>query len=906
MAVPPPFRSLSRLVARAYGRRADVGQIAEFLDEAIADAWRTGGWLRVASLVPLVLRDLAHVWLWNAPQPLSSPARSFVSVPTRRSSMRDRLRSDLRDAVRSLRQSPGFAAVAVLTLALGIGASTAVYAVVDGAILRPFPYPDMDRIAILTERNRDSGQMASVAWPNFVDWRARNDVFRELGIYRTMTLNMTAAGEPERVQAALVSASVFETMAIAPLRGRAFTAGDDEPTVGRIAVISERLWTGRLGARSDIVGAAMVFNDESYTVVGVMPATMRFPSRTTDVWLPVGLFVDGFPDRGAHPSLFAVGRLKPGVTFDRSRAAMDVIARQLEQEYPQSNRFAAIVVDSYHELVVADIRPAMQLVLGAVGLLLLIGCANLAGLLLARAEERHRDLAIRSALGARRGRLITRLLAEGVLLSAAGGAAGVLLAQAAVRAFIATRPNSIPRIDLIGIDWRVLTFALIVSAGTVVLFALLPAVRASRPDLQQMLRDGRTGASSRSMRLRRALVVAQIGVAAVLLVGAGLLVQSLGRLLAIDVGFDASQVVTMRVAVANARYPTPEAWTAFHARLVDGLAATPGVGAIGINSALPLEGGAAEAPVMKEGDPPPGPDSTPRVMCLFQTTSGAYFDAMGIPIVRGRVFDGRDGADGPRVVVVDEALVAKLFPNVNPIGKRISFEAEGQPSDGSFTPLWREIVGVVGTVKHYGLLTTPPYVQLYVPHTQLPYWQRLRRPAMAIVARAADGIDADAIVSSVRRTVRAIDPTLPVYNVRPMREYVDAFTEQQRLASGLLAAFGALALALALVGVYGMLSYVVALRTREIGVRMALGARRGDVVRQVVGQGLRLAAAGIGIGIALAMVLSRFVEALLYQVSPRDPGTYLVVATALGVVAALASAIPARRASAVDPAVVLK
>jgi putative ABC transport system permease protein len=699
------------------------------------------------------------------------------------------------------------------------------------------------------------------------------------------------------VNGAFVSASIFQTMGLTPLSGRVFTDDDDRPGMDRIAIVSERLWRTRLAADPGIVGRSVLLNNEAHTIVGVMPAGMRFPSRLTDVWLPLGLFVNTFPARGAHPGLTAVGRLRPGVSFEQASAAMDVIAGQLAAEYPESNRSNGIVLRSYLESIVSDIRPGMLMLLASVALLLLIACANLTGLLLARSEERHRELALRAALGAGRRRLVRQLLVEAGLLAAAGGTLGVLVADGAVRLFLYAEPSTIPRIDLIGIDWRVLSFAL----ATVALFGALPAVRASRPDLRRTLGEFRSSAPRRALRTRSLLVTAQMAIAVVLLVTAGLLIKSLTGLLAIDVGFDPTRVITMRVAPADARYPTVDAWTSFYDRLLEGLEATPGVDAIGINSAMPMQGAAAEGPVLKEGDPVPSPGGPPPVMCMFQTTAGAYFAAMRIPVIHGRPFDDRDRAGGPLVAIVDQSLVARVFPGVpNPVGRRIAFEAEGDSHEDS-RPIWREIVGVVGTVKHYGLLADRPFVQLYVPHTQLPTYHRERRPAMAIAARAAASADPDAIIASVRSTVARLDPTLPVYGIEPMQRYIDSETEGTRMLSNLLGAFSFLALALAVVGVYGTLAYVVAMRRREIGVRLALGARPSDIMSRVIGQGLRMAAAGIGLGVAAALALSRFVEAVLYQVSARDVGVYAAVALTLAAVAALASAIPARRASSVDP-----
>ena len=902
---PPLVRVLSRLLVAGY-RFGGVprDEARQFLDDAIDEAWRRRRWSGLFLVIVVVVCDLARVVTGRAALAVTAESARRRPAPplNERSSPMDRLFADLRYSIRGLARTPGFTAISVLTLSLGIGASTAVYAVVDGAILRPFPYPDMPSIVLLTERNRENGQGMSVSWWNFVDWKAGQDSFRELGLYRTAVLNLGGTELPERLSGALVSASVFDTMGIAPVRGRVFNASDDAPSVGRLAVVSERLWQTRFAGREDFVGSDVLLNNEPYRVVGIMPAGMRFPSRVTDVWLPLGLFVNTFPPRGAHPGLTAVGRLKPGVTIDQARTAMDVIARRLETQYPDSNKNNTVTVTSYHGAIVENVRPAMTLLLVAVGLLVLIGCANLASLCLARAEARQRELTIRSALGAGRGRLVRQLLLEAAILSVAGGALGVLVALGAIRAFIAARPSTIPRIDLIGIDWRVLGFAGAVSLATVLLFAVMPALRASKPDLQNTLRDVRTGSGLRALRLRRALVGAQLAVAMVLLVGAGLVMKSLVRLNEIQTGFDSNQVITARLTLPDAKYPTAAAWTGFQLQLIEQLGGIAGVEAFGVNTALPMEGGGSESSMIKEGDPPPS-SGHPPAMSLFQSVGGDYFKAMGIPLRRGRVFDGRDRTGGTLVVVVDDVLVAKLFPSEDPIGRRVSFENTG-PSPADPRPIWREIVGVVGTIKHYGLRVDRPFFQLYVPITQLPVWQQTRRPAVAIVARTS--AEPAAFATGVRQAVARVDPTVPIYSVVPMTEYVRAQTEPQRLTSGLLVGFAAIALTLAMIGVYGVLSYSVTLRTREIGVRMALGAGRAAVLRHIVSQGMIMAAVGLVIGVGLAYAASQLIATQLYEVSPTDAATYVVVSGLLAAVAFAASVIPARRASSVDPLVALR
>ena len=816
----------------------------------------------------------------------------------------DRSLADLRYSLRTLRQTPGFTIVAILTLALGIGATTAVYAVADGAILRPFPYPEMNRLMLIGEIGAN-GQPMSVSWPNFQDWQTQNEVFSEIGLYRNQTVTLTGAGDPERLTGSLASSGMFAATGIPPLMGQVFGAADDQPDAAHSVIISERLWRTHFGARPDVLGQIVTFDNEPYTIVAVMPTKMRFPGRTTDVWLPLGLSVRGFPPRGAHPGLQAIGRMKPGVSLEQARTGMAAVARRLANQYPASNKNNGITVSPYYELIVQNIRPVLYVLLAAVGLLLVIACTNLASLMLARAESRQRELAVRAALGAGRGRLLRQLLIEAAILAGVGGAIGLGLAALALRAFVAMRPTTIPRVDLLAIDWRVAAFSVGVTALTVALFALLPALRASTPDLQTSLKDTRTSGGRRTTRLRRGLVAAQIAVAAVLLVGAGLVLKSLDRLMGVDLGFDPAQVVTMRLALPNAAYPTPDAWIQFHLALLERLQGTPGVEALGLNSAVPLEGSGSESPVVKEGDPPPSVDHPPAI-CLFQATGGDYFKAMGIAVLAGRTFDARDTATSAPVAVVDESVVSKVFNGENPVGRRIAFEFTQHQGPASMTPersMWREVIGVVRHVRHYAITGGPPYVQVYAPFTQLPIWTRERRPAMALVARTAN---AETLVPTLRRAVRDLDPHLPIYGVQPMTEYVAQQVEQPRMSATLLGGFAILALVLAAIGVYGVLSYIVSQRTREIGVRLALGAGRGEIVRQVVGQALVLAAIGLAVGLAGAVALTRLIRTLLFEVSPTDLGTFGTVAIVLGLIAIAAGVVPARRASRVDPLVALR
>jgi putative ABC transport system permease protein len=797
-----------------------------------------------------------------------------------------------------LAKQRGFTAVAVVTLALGIGANAAIFSVLDGVLLRPLPYPDIERILTMNERTT-SDQMMSVSWQNFQDWRAQNQVFEALGVYRGAVVNLTGGDQPERLNGSLASSEVFTAMGIAPLAGRAFSANEDRAGTDRVAIVSERLWRSRFNADAGLVGRTVTLNGLPHTVIGIMPAAMRFPSRLTDVWLPLGLFVPTFPTgRGAHPGLTAVGKLKPGITVEQAMADLDTIALRLENQYPESNKNARVAVVPYYEQIVRNIRPALRVLIAAVAFVLLIGCANLANLMLSKAEARQREIAVRAALGAGRRRIVQQLLTESLMLSSAGGLLGALLASWAVKAFVASQPTTVPRIDLIAVDGRVLAFVAVISIATGVLFGLVPALRASAPDLLTALKDSIRGSSSvAARRFRSALVVAEVALALVLLIGAGLMIRSFGRLMSIDPGFNAERVVTLRLTLPDARYPDRARWTTFHQELLRRVGALPAVDAAGLNSAVPLEGGGSEAPVIPEGAPMPSPDRLPA-MTLFQTTSPDYFRAMGIQVLKGRVFSERDTAESTPVAIVDESLAHRLFPNDDAIGKRIAFEFRGHGA-ADMQPSWREIIGVVRHVRHYGMASEPPFVQLYTPYRQLPMYMQERRPGMALVVRTS--LEPQAVASSIRRELAAIDRDIPIYGLQTMDAYLAQNTEQPRLSVMLLTGFGALALLLSVVGIYGVLSYSVSQRTQEIGIRMALGATRRNVLALVVGHGMLLTVAGIAIGLAAAYAVTKSMTALLFQVSPHDPSTFAAIVLLLGAVALAASLLPGLRATRVSP-----
>jgi predicted permease len=869
-------------------RRAEI--IAE-LEQHLTDAQRSTLTPREADRL---VRELALV---ERRSPLEPPV-----LGKGRQGVMATLWQDIKYAARSLRLNPSYTAIVVATLTLGIGANAAIFSVADAVMLRPFPYPDMERLVMVNETTR-AGQQMSVAWPTFQDWQAQNQAFEHLGIYRGATVNLTGTDQAERLNGAIASSGVFGAMGIQPVAGRVFGPAEDQPGAPRVAVISDRLWRSRFNADPTLVGRPIVLNGEPHVVIGVMPAGMRFPSRLTDVWIPLGPVVPTFPQsRGSHPGLYAVGKLKSGVSFERAVADMDTVARRIEAAHPGTNKDVAVAMVPYYEQIVRNIRPTLYVLLGAVAFVLLIGCANLANLMLARAERRQREIAVRAALGAERRRIVQQLLTESLLLAVIGGALGILLATWIVKLFVASRPVTIPRIDMVGVDGRVIAFAAALSILTGIVFGLVPALRASSPDLLSSLKQtGRSGSTSPSRRFRSALVVTEVALALILLVGAGLMIRSFARLMAIDPGFDPAGVVTMRLMLPAAKYRELDRWTALHEDLVRRVSAVAGATAVGINSAVPLEGGGSESRVIVEGRPLPQPGE-PGTVTLFQASSPDYLRAMGIPLIRGRYFTEQDRQGAAPVVIVDDSLVRKLFPGEDPLGRRIAFEFRG--TEASPIIFWREIVGVVGHVRHYGLASEPPFVQVYTPFAQMPIYFEDRRPTMALIVRTS--LAPEALTGAVRRELTDIDRDIPVYGVQTMRTYLAQTTEQPRLSVMLMGGLGALALLLAIIGIYGVVSYSVTQRTQEIGLRMALGATRANVMRMVVGQAGIPIAAGVVIGAGASLALGSVMRNMLFQVSERDPMTLGVIAALLGLVGLVASVVPARRATRVDPLVALR
>jgi len=809
----------------------------------------------------------------------------------------DTLLQDLRYGARMLRKNPGYAALAIITLALGIGANTAIFSVVNTVMLRPLPYPDADRLVMLSEvaRNRGREESMSVSWQDYQDWRKQARSFQYLGVFRGQNLTLTGVEHAERLVGAMVSADLLNAIGIRALLGRTFVSDEDTAGAAPVVILSERLWRNRFAAAPDIVNRTITLDGGNYSVVGVFPASMRFPSRLTDIWVPLGLYVQGMPpDRGNHPGLGALGLLNRNVSVDQGRSEIETIAQRLGQQFPDSNSSVGVQLTSLYENTVSGVQKTLLVLLGAVVFVLLIACVNLANMTLARGESRVRELAVRSALGASRSRLVRQLLVESSLLAAMGATLGLAWAWMALKALVASQPSSIPRVDLIGIDLQVLGFTCLIAVTVALLFGLWPALRITSLKPRLSFRELGMAASPRS-RLRSLLVVAEISLAMVLLVGAALMLRTFSALSHVELGFSPERVITMRLNLPPRNYSN-ERWVAFYRNLLSRVEAFPAVQAQGISSSTPLVGGGSESSIFPD-NVPLDPSKYQGPGCTFSAVSGGYFAAMGIRLVKGRTFTDHDSSTSPPVIVIDEAAAQTFWPDQNPIGRRVVFEFGGRTVQDP-RPVWREVVGVVRTVRHYDLTSNISRVQVYVPYAQPPMWFQTL-PVMTLMVRTA--IEPEQMVNSVRNEVAALDPALPVFSVRTMTEYVDGVLEQPKLSMGLMASFGTLALLLAAVGIYGVLSYSVSQRTREIGIRTALGASRADIMQFIMGEGARPIIAGVVIGVIASLASTRLIRGLLYGVSATDKATYLLAPTVLLVVALTATFFPARRAARIDP-----
>ena len=826
------------------------------------------------------------------------------------------LLQDTRYGTRMLRKSPGLTSVAVLSLALGIGAVSTIFSFVNGMLLRPLPYPDPERLVILDENALKQGVPSmSVSFPNFLDWRAQNQSFVDIGCYTTRGLAIGAgtassgpgsspvSAEPEVLQGAFVSEGTFEVLGVSPILGRTFTAEEDQPDKDLVVILSYGLWQRRFGGDPNILGQTILLNNRPRVAIGVMPKGFQFP-EVAEAWGPLALTPKQFT-RTDH-GLDSIARLKPGVTLEQAQAEMINIASNIERENPVTNEGLSVSVIDLRASLVGDYKKALLILLGVVGFVLLIACVNVANLLLARATARQKEIAIRAALGANRKRIFRQLLTESLLLGLISGAIGFLLALWGMDLLLAAIPIDIPFWMRFDLDGRVVGFTAACSLLTGFVFGTAPALEASNPDLNETLKEGgRSGGGSGRQRLRSLLVVSEIALSLVLLVGAGLMMRSFMGLRNVNAGIKPEGVLTLSLGLPGAKYSKPEQRLAFFQQLLERVRAIPGVQSAGSNSGLPLAGSNWGRSLTVEGFPVLSVGQAPIINhCVI---SPDYFKTMGIPILRGRDFDDRDRAPdksaqipvrgesvpGPTagVTIIDERLAREYWPDQDPIGKRIRF---GPPEDNE---PWHTIVGVVGEVKHERL-DASTRKSVYLPHAQVPIG------GTRIVIRTEGR--PESLISAVRNQVRELDPDLPLTRVMPMTDVVARSVWQQRLYTALFGVFAAVALILATVGIYGVMSYAVSQRTREIGLRMALGAQPTDVLKMVVGHGAMVTAIGVVVGLAAAVGLTRLMSTLLFGVTPTDPITFVVVSVLLAGVALGACFVPARRAAKVDPMIALR
>jgi predicted permease len=802
---------------------------------------------------------------------------------------------DVRYGIRMLAKRPGFTIIAVLALALGIGANMAIFSVVNAVILRPLPYKDPEQIVtILGTAPKLDIDVFPVSGPDFVDWRNQNHVFEQLAALEEASFNLTGAGgEPERVSSASASAALFSLLGVNASLGRTFR--DEEERAGRnkVVVLNNGLWRRRFNANPALIGQTILLSGEAYTVIGVMPKTFHFPEGDTEtsVWVPLDVTA-GETGRRGRRNLIVVGRLKRGVSLTQAQTEMEGISQRLAAEYPGSNADWDVKVSGLQALLTEDIEPALLILFGAVGFVLLIACANVANLQLARAAARQKEIAIRLALGASRARLMRQLLTESVLLSLMGGAVALLFALWSIDALVAALPEDVPRAGEIGLDRYALGFTLLVSLLTGVLLGLAPAWQGTKPDLTEGLKEGGTSlmGAGRRNRVRSLLVIGEVALSLLLLIGAGLMLKSFYRLREVKPGVDPHNVVTMQINLPPARYAEDYKQSNFFGTVLERISALPGVASAGATTNLPFIGD-SQSDFTIEGRPEA---QTPKdaLIASYDSVSPSYFRATGIPIVKGRAFTEQDKKSALPVAVISETMARRFFGGEDPIGKHI------RGGDSETNRPWLTIIGIAGDVRRYGLAERLR-PEIYYPFLQQP------QAAMSLVVRttAADPLS---IATAVRREVLGVDKDQPVYDIKTMDSLLAQSIASNRLAVWLLGLFAVLALVLASIGIYGVIAYSVTQRTREIGIRMALGARPRDVLRLVVGQGMMLTLIGIGLGLAGAIALTRLMASLLFSVSPTDPLTFAVISALLAVVALLACYIPARRATKIDPMVALR
>ena len=815
---------------------------------------------------------------------------------------------DLKFAVRMLLKNPGITAIVILALALGIGANTAIFSVVNSVLLRPLPYDESDRLVFLNEKSAVLDEM-SISYPNFEDWRAQNQSFEHIGVYNRGSYNLTGTGEAERIITGQVSADLFTVLRAKAALGRVFTNEEDKPGGAPVVLISYGLWQRRFGGQQSILNQPITLNTKSYTVIGIMPQDYQYPSRV-EMWVPVGQLSDqaSWKSRGNHPGLYGVARLKPGVTFEQSVADMDRVAANLEKQYSDSNAGNGIRIRPLLEIYVSEIRRALWVIFAAVAFVLLIACANIANLLLARASARRKEMAIRSALGAGRWRIARQLLTESILLSIVGGSIGLLLGRLGIQLILYMSPDSIPRSREIGLDWKVLGFTLGISFMTGILFGLIPAMQAGDVDVHETLKDTGRGMTTKSW-LRSSLVVVEVATTLVLLIGAGLMIRSFYMLQKVNPGFSYDHLTSFSVSLPAKKYENDDSRMHFYEALLTNLRAQPGVESTAAASGLPLGNNGWQTSFTIEGRPEPPRNETPLMEACLVTPD--YFKAMNIPVLRGRVFNDHDdkshlaGKDlskltenqrfvaGANSIVIDEEFARRYWPNEDPVGKRVRLGG-GHDSDSPVL----EILGVVGRVKMESLSQDSNRVQGYFPFAQMP------QGSMTVIVKGSG--DPNQLVAASRQQVKSLDPDQPIYSPRTMGDIRAESVAPDRLNLTLLSLFAGIALVLAIVGIYGVMSYSVTQRTHEIGIRMAIGASRADVFKMILGHGIKLTLIGVGIGLIGAFALTRLMATMLFGVAPTDATTFGTIAVLLVSVALLACFIPGRRATKVEPTISLR
>jgi putative ABC transport system permease protein len=801
--------------------------------------------------------------------------------------------ADLRYALRMLAKSPAFSLIAILTLGLAIGANSAIFSVVNAVLLRPLPYPHSEQL-VRVFGSQPELAIAPTSPANFLEWKDENQVFERIGTYVGQGFNLLGGVKPERVIGARVSAGVLPLLGVQPALGRLFTNDEDQEGRGQVVILSHDFWRTRFAGDANTIRQTITLNDRPYTVIGVMPPGFAFPSTRTQVWVPVAF---NAAERATRDTNFidVIARLKTGVSIEQAQANMNAVARSQTERYPRTNTGIGVKVVSRQEHTVGDVRPMLVVLLGAVAFVLLIACANVANLLLARAAARQREMAIRGALGASRSRVVRLLLTESVLLAVVGGAVGLLLAIWSLDLLVSLKPANLPRLAEIGVNRTVFLFTLAVSVVTGLLFGVVPALQVSKLDLNEGLKESSRGGSDspRRHRMRALLVVSEVALSLILLVGAGLMIRSFSRLLAVDPGFKADHVLTAFVSLPVSKYPKREEQTAFFDRLLERLRNVPGVSAAGLVTDIPLYGGSSTG-FDVEGRPEAAPGT--RSMTDYRLINSDYFAAMGIKMLKGRAFSRHDTEAAPGVVIINETLAARYFAGEDPIGRRL--DLSGDPKD------LREIVGVVGDVRNYGV-DAEVKPEVYVPFLQsAPEYLSSVVSALTIVVRSA--IEPTALAAAVREQVQALDKDQPVSEIRTMEYYLADSMAQRRFNMLLLGVFAGLALVLAAVGIYGVIAYNVTQRTHEMGIRIALGARSGDILRLVFTNAMVTTLTGIVIGLAAAFALTRLLQSLLYQVTATDPFVFATIPILLLVVAGVATYIPARRAMKIDPITALR